>query len=196
MTKLSRGRPLRLCYLVRIKKTGPALFTLGHSTRDLDEFTAMLRAHGVAQLVDVRTVPRSRHNPQFNKDVLGRSLRARRINYRHMNELGGLRHARKDSKLNAGWHNASFRGYADYMQTAEFEAGLSKLLAVAAKRPTAIMCAEAVPWRCHRSMIADALTARGVAVRHIMSPTNARLHKLNPMAKVNGTRVTYPFAKS
>lgn len=174
------------------KKTAPVLFTLGHSTRPLDEFTRLLRAHGVAQLVDVRTVPRSRHNPQFNKDAVGKALRARRINYRHMKALGGLRHARKDSELNAGWRNASFRGYADYMQTSEFEAGLKQLLAVAAKRPTAVMCAEAVPWRCHRSMIADALTARGVAVRHVMSPTSARLHKLNPMARVRRGRVTYP----
>ena len=171
------------------------IFTLGHSTHGLDEFTALLRAHGIGQLVDVRTVPRSRHNPQFNKDSLGKYLRARRINYRHMKELGGLRHARKDSLINAGWRNASFRGYADYMQTAEFDAGLAKLIAVAAKKPTVILCAEAVPWRCHRSMIADALTVRGVSVRHIMSPTNARLHKLNPMAKVRGTRVIYPSAE-
>jgi uncharacterized protein (DUF488 family) len=174
------------------KKPGPVFFTLGHSTRPLGEFTALLRAHDVGQLVDVRTVPRSRHNPQFNKDTLGKYLRARRINYRHMKELGGLRRPRKDSALNAGWRNASFRGYADYMQTEEFAAGLTKLLAVAAKKPAAIMCAEAVPWRCHRSMIADALTARGFPVRHIMSPASARLHKLNPMAKVRGPRVTYP----
>ena len=154
---------------------------------------SLLRAHGVGQVVDVRTVPRSRHNPQFNKDTLGKHLRARRINYRHMKELGGLRRARKDSALNAGWRNASFRGYADYMQTDEFAAGLTKLIGIAAKKPTAIMCAEAVPWRCHRSMIADALTAQGFAVRHIMSPTNARIHKLNPMAKIRGARVIYPF---
>jgi uncharacterized protein (DUF488 family) len=187
---------LRCVYAGDVKKSrkpGPVLFTLGHSTRALEEFAALLRAHGVGQLADVRTVPRSRHNPQFNKDALGKYLRARRINYRHMKELGGLRRARKDSALNAGWRNASFRGYADYMQTDEFVSGLIKLIGIAAKKPTAIMCAEAVPWRCHRSMIADALTARGFSVRHIMSPTNARLHKLNPMAKVRGARVTYPF---
>ena len=109
-----------------------------------------------------------------------------------MKELGGLRHARKDSLINAGWRNASFRGYADYMQTAEFDAGLKKLISIAAKKPTVILCAEAVPWRCHRSMIADALAARGFAVRHIMSATNARPHKLNPMARIRRGRVTYP----
>jgi uncharacterized protein (DUF488 family) len=174
------------------KEPAQSLFTLGHSTRGLDEFTSLLRAHGIGQLVDVRTVPRSRHNPQFNKDVLGKSLRARRINYRHMKELGGLRHARKDSLVNAGWRNASFRGYADFMQTPEFANGLKKLVSIAARKTTAILCAEAVPWRCHRSMIADALTVRGFEVRHIMSPTNARLHKVNPMARLRAGRVTYP----
>lgn len=165
---------------------------MGHSTRSFADFASLLRAHGVERVVDVRTVPRSRHNPQFNKDTLGKSLRARLINYRHMKELGGLRRPRKDSELNAGWRNASFRGYADYMQTPEFAAALEKLIAVAKERPAAIMCAEAVPWRCHRSMIADALTVRGLEVRHIMSPTSARPHRLNPMAKVRGRRVTYP----
>jgi hypothetical protein len=179
-------------YADRVKNPAPTLFTLGHSTRPLDEFAALLRAHGVGRVADVRSVPRSRHNPQFNKDVLGKYLRARRIGYRHMKELGGLRHPRKDSELNAGWRNASFRGYADYMQTAEFAAALEKLTAAAARTTTAILCAEAVPWRCHRSMIADALTARGWEVRHIMSPTSAPVHKLNPMARIRGGRVTYP----
>lgn len=175
-----------------MRKSPPVLYTVGHSTRSLAEFAEVLRAHGVRRVVDVRTVPRSRHNPQFDKDALGKSLRARRIAYRHLKALGGLRHARKDSTLNAGWRNASFRGYADYMQTPEFEAGLKTLLEIAGKRPTAVMCAEAVPWRCHRSMIADAWTARGGQARHIMSPTNARLHKLNPMARVRRGRLTYP----
>jgi hypothetical protein len=174
------------------KKPAPSLFTLGHSTRPLAEFTMLLRAHGVGRVADVRTVPRSRHNPQFNKEVLGKSLRARRIGYRHMKELGGLRRARKDSELNAGWRNASFRGYADYMQTPQFDAGLRKLMVLAAKKPTAIVCAEAVPWRCHRSMIADALTARGWTVRHIMSRTSARVHALNPMARKRRGRLIYP----
>jgi uncharacterized protein (DUF488 family) len=175
-----------------MKTSGNVLYTVGHSTRPLAELAAILRAHGVRQVVDVRTVPRSRHNPQFNKAALGPALRARRINYRHMKALGGLRHARNDSTLNAGWRNASFRGYADYMQSDEFAAGLAGLLEIAAKRPTAILCAEAVPWRCHRSMIADAATARGVAVRHLMSPTSARPHTLNAMARVRRGRVTYP----
>ncbi|HXT01278.1 MAG TPA: DUF488 domain-containing protein [Elusimicrobiota bacterium] len=174
----------------------PVLYTVGHSTRSLAELAAVLRAHGIRQVVDVRTVPRSRHNPQFNKDALGRALRARRINYRRIKSLGGLRRARKDSVLNAGWRNASFRGYADYMQTPEFGAGLAELAAVAKKRKTVVLCAEAVPWRCHRSMIADAWTARGGEARHLMSPTNARLHKLNPMARVRRGRVTYPAAAS
>jgi uncharacterized protein (DUF488 family) len=177
-----------------MKRSSPILYTVGHSTRTLGELAEVLRAHAVRQVVDVRTAPRSRHNPQFNKAALGKRLRARRINYRHLKALGGLRRTRKDSVLNAGWRNASVRGYADYMQTAEFHAGLRTLLDVAASRPTAILCAEAVPWRCHRSMIADAATSRGFEVRHLMSPTNARLHKLNPMAKVRGGRVTYPAA--
>jgi hypothetical protein len=179
-----------------MKKAKAVLYTVGHSTRSLAELAAALRAHGVRQVLDVRTVPKSRHNPQFNKAALGKALRARRINYRHLKALGGLRHARKDSTLNAGWRNASFRGYADYMQTAEFDAGLKELAGVAAKKPTAVMCAEAVPWRCHRSMIADAWTARGGEARHIMSPANARLHKLNPMARVRKGRVTYPASTS
>ena len=177
------------------RRSAPDLFTIGHSNRSLAEFILLLRAHGIGRLIDVRTIPRSRHNPQFNKDALGRSLRARRINYRHMKELGGLRRARKDSLINAGWRNASFRGYADYMQTEEFDAALAKLISIAAKKPAAIMCAEAVPWRCHRSMIADALTVKGFAVRHIMSPAAARLHKLNPMARIRRGRVVYPRSR-
>lgn len=151
----------------------------------------MLRAHDVRRLVDVRTVPRSRHNPQFNRDTLGTALRNRRLNYRHMKALGGLRRPRPDS-LNAGWRNASFRGYADYMSTNEFNEALDRLVELAEEKPTAIMCAEAVPWRCHRSMIADALIARGYEVRDIMSATNAKPRTLNPMAKVEGERITYP----
>ena len=191
---MAKRSPAR--YAHGMRRTAPVLYTVGHSTRSLAEFAALLRAHGVRRVVDVRTVPRSRHNPQFNKDALGKALRARRIAYRHMKALGGLRRARKDSTLNAGWRNASFRGYADYMLTAEFDAGLRALSKLAAERPTAVMCAEAVPWRCHRSMIADAWTARGGEARHVMSPTNARLHKLNPMARVRRGRLTYPAAPS
>jgi uncharacterized protein (DUF488 family) len=165
--------------------------TIGHSNRPLDELIGMLRAHGVDLLVDVRTIPKSRHNPQFNTDSLPAPLRAAGIDYLHMPGLGGLRHARKDS-INTGWRNDSFRGYADYMQTPEFDAALAELLQVSDGRRAAVMCAEAVPWRCHRSMIADALTARGVAVEHIMSAVKRNPHKMTGFARVEGTRVTYP----
>ncbi|MBT1073933.1 DUF488 family protein [Geobacter grbiciae] len=167
------------------------IYTVGHSTRSLEEFVALLRAHGIRQLVDVRTIPRSRHNPQFNRDTLGTFLRNRRIGYRHMKELGGLRHARADS-VNMGWHNASFRGFADYMQTPAFAAALEKLIVLASKRPTAIMCAEAVPWRCHRSLIGDALVVRGIEVKDIMGINSVKQHLLAAMARVEGGQVTYP----
>jgi uncharacterized protein (DUF488 family) len=136
-------------------------------------------------------MPRSRHNSQFNRQTLSKALHNRRLSYRHMKVLGGLRHARLDS-INTGWRNASFRGFADYMQTQAFEMALDTLVKLAQQKSTAIMCAEAVPWRCHRSLIADALTARGYEVRDIMSATSAKLHVLMPMAKVRGHRVTYP----
>lgn len=167
------------------------IFTIGHSTHPLHDFVAMLRGHGIRRLVDVRTIPRSRHNPQFNRDELSRALHNRRLHYTHMKSLGGLRRARPDSP-NTGWRNDSFRGYADYMQTPEFDKALDRLIEIAAAEPTAIMCAEAVPWRCHRSLIADALAARGIAVRHIHSATKAAPHKLTPFAKVSGGRVVYP----
>jgi len=151
----------------------------------------MLQGNGVEQLVDVRTIPKSRHNPQFNIDALERSLRGAGIEYLHMPGLGGLRHPRKDS-INTAWQNASFRGYADYMQTPQFDESLEDLIALARTRRTAIMCAEAVPWRCHRSLIADALTARGIAVEHIMSTTSRKPHRYTPFAKVEDARVTYP----
>ncbi len=172
-------------------KSTPVIFTVGHSTRSFDELVEILRAHGVERLVDVRTIPRSRHNPQFNRETLSKALRNRRLSYRHMKALGGLRHARPDS-INSGWRNASFRGFADYMQTPSFAAALESLLKLAEQKPTAIMCAEAVPWRCHRSLIADALTARGYEVRDIMSVTSAKPHVLNPMARIRGQQVTYP----
>jgi uncharacterized protein (DUF488 family) len=177
-------------------ESAPVLFTLGHSTRPLEEFVEVLRAHGVRRVVDVRSIPRSRHNPQFNRDTLGRFLRNRGISYRHMKSLGGLRRARPDSTENAGWRNASFRGFADYMQMPEFDRALEQLIRLAADRPTAILCAESVPWRCHRSLIADALTARGMRVRHIFSASSAKPHALTPMAEVRGARVTYPAADS
>jgi len=134
------------------------MMTIGHSNRSLADLIAMLQAHGVQTLVDVRTVPKSRYNPQFNRDALPVPLATAGIQYLHMPGLGGLRHARKDS-LNTAWRNDSFRGYADYMQTAEFARSLDELIAIPGE--VALMCAESVPWRCHRSMIADALAARG-----------------------------------
>ena len=173
------------------QKTEHTLLTIGHSNRKLEDFIALLRAHRVQLLVDVRTMPRSRYNPQFNSDALPAVLAAGHIDYLHMPGLGGLRHPRKDS-VNTAWQNDSFRGYADYMQTPEFAKNLQELEQLSAARPTAIMCAEAVPWRCHRSMIADALTARGIPVRHIMTAEKADLHKLRDFAQVHDGRVTYP----
>ena len=167
------------------------VFTIGHSNREWAEFVKLLREHGIERVADVRTVPKSRHNPQFNRETMSRKLRAARIGYVHLRKLGGLRHARKDS-TNTGWRNASFRGYADYMQTADFEAGLERLTKLAKQKRTAIMCAEAVPWRCHRSLIGDALIARGAKVADIVSGKTARPHKLTPFARVEGKRVTYP----
>jgi len=151
----------------------------------------MLDAHGIKQLVDVRTIPKSRRHPHFGQDQLAPSLEQHQIRYIHLPGLGGLRHARKDS-INTGWKNASFRGYADYMQTPAFAGNLSKLIEIAANGPTVIMCAEAVPWRCHRSLIADALTARGIEVEHILTATSRKPHKYAPFARIEGQSVTYP----
>jgi uncharacterized protein (DUF488 family) len=167
------------------------VLTIGHSTRTIDEFIGLLQAHAVSRVVDVRTVPRSRHNPQFNQDSLPDSLMKAGLSYVHMPGLGGLRHARPDS-INVGWRNASFRGYADYMQTPEFEQSLEELIQLAKQERIAIMCAEAVPWRCHRSLIADALLVRGIPAEDIMSPTRRQVHTLTPFAKVRGTTITYP----
>ena len=169
--------------------------TIGHSTRTLDEFIGLLQAHGVTCVADVRTVPRSRHNPQFNKTSMPRSLKKAGLSYVHLPGLGGLRHAKRDS-LNVGWRNASFRGYADYMQTPEFEQSLDELVQLANREQIALMCAEAVPWRCHRSLIADALLIRGIRTEDIMSPTRRQVHTLTPFAKVRGTVITYPAESS
>ena len=169
----------------------PTIWTLGHSTRPIDELIGLLRVHQLRLLVDVRTVPRSRYNPQFNTDTLAQSLRDDGIQYRHLPELGGLRKPKKDS-VNEGWRNASFRGYADYMQTDEFVNALEALMAESQLQPTAIMCAEAVPWRCHRSLIADALVIRGWDSRHIMSETEADPHKLTSFAHLEKGTLTYP----
>src|ERR1044071_9240 len=167
------------------------VLTIGHSTRPIEEFIGLLQAHAVSRVVDVRTVPRSRHNPQFNLDSLPDSLGKANLGYIHKPGLGGLRHAGRDS-INQGWRNPSFRGYADYMQTPEFERSLEELIQVAKKEQIAIMCAEAVPWRCHRSLIADALLIRGICTEHIMSPTRRQVHTLTPFAEVHGTTITYP----
>ena len=180
---------------MRRKKLRATVFTIGHSTRPLAEFIAMLRAHGVARVVDVRSIPRSRHNPQFNRESLARHLRAARIGYVHLKKLGGLRHAKADS-ANLGWHNTNFRGFADYMQTDEFLEGLARLEKLATEKPTAIMCAEAVPWRCHRSLIADALVVRDFPVEDILSVARAQEHELTPFARVRGLRITYPTDKA
>jgi uncharacterized protein (DUF488 family) len=165
--------------------------TVGHSTRPIKELIHLLRAHQVKRLVDVRTVPRSRHNPQFNRSELSAALHSSRLHYRYMPGLGGFRHARPDS-VNTGWHNKSFRGFADYMQTPEFRSNLDDLIKLARSERVAIMCAEAVPWRCHRSLIADALLARGIEVREITSATRTQLHTLTPWGKITGKQVTYP----
>ena len=170
-----------------------SISTVGHSTHLIEEFIDILQAHGIRQLVDVRTVPRSRRNPQFNREALPASLHAAGIVYRSMPGLGGLRHANRNS-TNTGWRNTSFRGYADYMQTTEFRQNLEKLIELSAQLPTAIMCAEAVPWRCHRSLIADALVARGIQAVEILSAKQSRPHTLTPFAQVRGAEVTYPAA--
>jgi hypothetical protein len=167
------------------------ILTIGHSTRPLDEFLGLLAAHGVECVVDVRTIPRSRRNPQFNSDALEDSLRKAGVGYVHKKQLGGLRHPKKDS-ANTGWRNEGFRGYADYMQTPEFNAALAELIEITRGKRCTIMCAEAVPWRCHRSLISDALVIRNVAVEHIMSRTTREPHALTPFALVCGTQITYP----
>lgn len=167
------------------------LWTIGHSTRPIDEFIGLLGARGIQQLVDVRTIPRSRHNPQFNTDALANSLKQAGLSYIHLPHLGGLRIAKNDS-INLGWRNASFRGYADYMQTEEFQRAIEELMAYGKDQRTAIMCAEAVPWRCHRSLIADALVTHGWHVNHIMGPTDAKPHQLTPFAQVVDKTITYP----
>lgn len=167
------------------------MFTIGHSTRLAREFVDIILSHGVTCIVDVRTVPRSRHNPQFNRDILPLTLEASGIGYVWLQALGGLRRPHPDS-LNTGWRNLSFRGYADYMQTSEFEAGLNELLALPQVDTAALMCAEAVPWRCHRSLIADALPVRGFQVEHIMGSGKRHAHKLTPWARLSGGKVIYP----
>jgi uncharacterized protein (DUF488 family) len=173
----------------------PLVMTIGHSTRTIEEFIHLLRVHGVTCVVDVRTVPRSAHNPQFNKASLARHLKKLGLKYVHMPGLGGLRHAKRDSS-NGGWRNASFRGYADYMQTPEFAQSLEEAIRLAKEDRIVLMCAEALPWRCHRSLIADALLVRGIQTEDIMSATRCQIHTLTPFAKVRGTAIAYPAETS
>ena len=168
-----------------------AIFTLGHSTLPIERFIALLRVYGIERLVDIRTIPRSRHNPQFNDSALASSLAAEQIDYAHMPALGGLRHARQDSS-NTGWRNSSFRGYADYMQTEAFQHALEALIQMSRQQRVAIMCAETLPWRCHRSLVADALNVRGIPVVEILSESSYRMHTLTQFAHVDGFRISYP----
>jgi uncharacterized protein (DUF488 family) len=167
------------------------LFTIGHSTHPMEEFIEILKHYHITEVVDIRTIPKSRHNPQFNGPELAHVLRNHHIGYRHQKNLGGLRHTHANSP-NMGWENASFRGYADYMQTPEFKEGIEELIKVAHEKTVVIMCAEAVPWRCHRSLIGDALLVRNLDVEDIFSITSVKPHTLTPWAKVHGTTITYP----
>jgi len=169
------------------------VLTIGHSTRALEELVATLQNHSVERLVDVRSLPRSRRNPQFNADALPQALAPAGIGYLHMKGLGGLRKPQPDSP-NDGWESEGFRAYADYMLTPDFERHLGALVTLADEIRIAIMCAEAMPWRCHRSLIADALTVRGIGVSHILEPRRSEPHRLTAWAQVDGTRITYPFS--
>jgi uncharacterized protein (DUF488 family) len=166
------------------------IYMIGHSTRPIERFLKILEAHSITMLADIRTVPKSRHNPQFNSDTLRDSLAGAGIEYIHLRELGGLRHASKNS-VNTGWMNLSFRGFADYMQTDEFEAGLDRLIKLGKIRIVAIMCAEGNPFRCHRSLVADALTVRGVRAVNIASRKCGKLHALTSFAEVHGHKIRY-----
>lgn len=170
----------------------PVVLTVGHSTRPLTEFIALLVAHSATSLIDVRSVPRSRYNPQFNRDTLPAALEVAGIHYAHVAGLGGFRRAGPESP-NLAWRNASFRGYADYMQTVEFAQNLTFLMKLAEHERVVIMCAEAVPWRCHRSLIADALVVHGIHVEEIISGNRRKVHTLTPFAKVDGMTITYPL---
>lgn len=167
------------------------VYAVGHSTRTAEELVELLQAHGVRTLADIRTVPRSRTNPQFNLQPFARTLAAHDLGHLHIAELGGLRRPRPDSP-NGAWRNRSFQGYADHMQTDTFARGLERLREVAQHGPVAVMCAEALRWRCHRSLLADALFARGVVVEHIESRTRVREHVPTAFARIRGLRVTYP----
>jgi uncharacterized protein (DUF488 family) len=168
------------------------VLTIGHSTRTLEEFVQLIEVYGLTLVVDVRAVPRSRHNPQFNKETLPTILKHYGVRYIHMPEIGGLRHPKHES-VNTAWKNSGFRGYADYMQTQEFTDSLLKIVALARENRLALMCAEALPWRCHRNLISDALVVRYIKVEHIISKDGVIDHELNSLAQVEGTKITYPL---
>lgn len=171
--------------------TQTTIYTIGHSTHPIEEFIKILQAYSIKLVVDVRTIPRSRHNPQFNSNMLSKSLHSHHILYEHCKDLGGLRHTNKDS-INTGWRNTSFRGYADYMQTEEFKTALAKLIEQAKQCTTVIMCAEAVPWRCHRSLIGDALLVHGIKVIDIFGLNSSKPHILTSFAVITDKNITYP----
>jgi uncharacterized protein (DUF488 family) len=168
------------------------IYTIGHSTRTLQDLVRLLEHFEIQLLLDVRTVPRSRHVPHFNSEVLARAIETEGMEYHSFKQLGGLRKPLPNSP-NAGWRNASFRGFADYMQSEAFWSAIAEVIHCAAETRVALMCAEAVPWRCHRSLIADALVVGDREVRHIISAKELRVHQLTPFASVQGKRITYPL---
>lgn len=170
------------------------IYTIGHSTRAIEDFIVLLKAYKVKEVVDVRTIAGSSYNPQYNQENLDKSLKNNKIPYMRLEKLGGLRHTTKES-INIGWKNLSFRGYADYMQTPEFRQGIEELITLAKEKQIVIMCAEAVPWKCHRSLIGDALVIRNIRVEDIISKKSHRLHKLTTFAHVSGNIITYPKAE-
>lgn len=172
------------------KQGEPVIYTIGHSTRPIDEFIHLLQSNAIEELIDIRTAAGSRKNPQFGKANLTESLAGAGISYCHMRELGGLRKTLEKSP-NTGWRNDSFRGYADYMLTDSFKEGLADLIQLASHKRVAIMCAEAVPWRCHRNLVADALLVAGATVKHIISDHEPNQHKLCSFAHVDGTNILY-----
>lgn len=174
-----------------VKQLSNQIFAIGYSTHPLETFIVLLKAHDIEMVIDIRTIPKSRYMPQYNGEKLKLSLRKAKIGYRHLKELGGLRHPSKDS-INTGFINASFRGFADYMRTADFQQGLEKLEKLAQKKRCALMCAEGVPWRCHRSLIADALTVRKWKVFHIQSKKMTKSHKRTSFLRVKKGQITYP----
>lgn len=174
-----------------MSKTFNIVYTIGHSTRPIDEFIQLIKTYGIEMVVDVRTIAGSHYNPQYNEELLNNSLSKHNITYMRMKELGGLRHTTKMS-INNAWKNSSFRGYADYMQTPEFAKNIKQLIKLAKEKQIVIMCAETVPWRCHRSLIGDALIIRDIGVTDIISEKSIMLHKVTPFARVKGHTITYP----